>query len=138
MMSQLAKLSNVSTRPTMKESLRLAALQLPLTATTTPLDIQKFMGKWYVMANIPMSVEVGASNCVENYSWDAQRKSVDVLFEYIPSGGKADAVKAKSEMHAKIVNNPINSFWALNPKILGIYLPLGLSYLVLEVAVGCD
>ena len=138
MMSQLEKWSNVSTRPsmeeTLRETLRQAALKVPLTATTAPIDIQKFMGKWYVMANIPMPLEVGASNSVENYAWDEKRKAIDVLFEYIPKDGKTDAVKSKSEMHAKIVNSPVNSFWALNPKILGIYLPLGLSYLVLQVA----
>ena len=138
MMSQLEKWSNVSTRTsmeeTLRETLRQAALKVPLTATTAPIDIQKFMGKWYVMANIPMPLEVGASNSVENYAWDEKRKAIDVLFEYIPKDGKTDAVKSKSEMHAKIVNSPVNSFWALNPKILGIYLPLGLSYLVLQVA----
>lgn len=134
MMSQLKKYSSGSTKPTLKETLRLAALKLPLVATTTPIDIQKFMGKWFVMANIPTSIEVGASNCIENYSWDAQRGSIDVLFEYIPKGGSPEAAKATSEMHAKIVNEPINSFWALNPKIFGFYFPLRLSYLVLEIA----
>ena len=134
MMSQLKKWSSSETRPSLKEQQQIAALELPLVATTTPVDIPKFMGKWYVMANIPMSLEIGAFNCVENYHWDAAKETIDVLFEYIPKGGAPQSTKAKSEMHAKIVNNPVNSFWSLNPKILGLYLPLGLSYLVLEVA----
>ena len=81
MMSQLKKYSCESTKPTLKEISRLAALKLPLVATTTPIDIQKFMGKWFVMANIPMSVEVDASNSVENYHWDTARGAIDVLFE---------------------------------------------------------
>ena len=134
MMSQLEKYSCGSTKPTLKEISRLAALKLPLVATTTPIDIQKFMGKWFVIANIPMSVEVGASNSIENYHWDAARGAIDVLFEYVPKGASPQAVKSKSEMYARIVNAPINSFWALDPKILGLYLPLKLSYLVLEIA----
>ena len=38
------------------------------------------------MANIPLSLEVGARNCIENYKWDDQRKGVDVLFEYVAKG----------------------------------------------------
>ena len=133
MMSQLAKWSN-GDRPSVAESARINALKLPLKATTVAVDIPQFMGKWYVMANIPMSVEVGATNSVENYTWNTQTQSIDVLFEYVASGGNPSAPKSISEMHAKVMNSPVSSFWALNPKILGIYLPLGLSYLILDVA----
>lgn len=133
MMSQLLKWSN-GDRPSLAESARMNALKLPLKATTVAVDIPKFMGKWYVMANIPMSVEVGATNSVENYTWNTQTQSIDVLFEYVASGGNPTAPKSTSEMHAKVVNSPVSSFWALNPKVFGIYLPLGLSYLVLDVA----
>ena len=133
MMSQLEKWSK-GDKPSVEESARLAALKLPLKATPVVVDIPKFMGRWYVLANIPLSVEVGASNCVENYTWNQQSESIDVLFEYAAVGAAPAAPKAISEMHAKIVNNPVNSFWALNPKVFGVYLPLGLSYLVLYVA----
>ena len=133
MMTQLEKWSK-GDKPTVDESARLAALKLPLKATPVVVDIPKFMGKWHVLANIPLSVEVGASNCVENYSWNTQSESIDVLFEYTSVGAEPTAPKAISEMHAKINNSPVNSFWALNPKVFGVYLPLGLSYLVLDVA----
>ena len=133
MMSQLKKWS-IGDKPSVAESAHRAALKLPLTGTPVPVDIPKFMGKWFVMANIPLYLEIGASNCVENYMWNAETKSIEVLFEYVAKGGSPAAPKSISEMHAKIVNNPVNSFWTLNPKILGIYLPLGLSYLVLDVA----
>jgi dehydrogenase/reductase SDR family protein 12 len=133
MMSQLEKWANHD-RPSVEESNRLAALKLPLKATDTPIDIQKFMGKWHVLANIPLSVEVGAYNGIENYTWNEEKKVVDVLFEYHPKGAKPENPKSKSEMRAAIKNSPIDTFWALNPKILGVYLPLGLSYLLLYVA----
>ena len=112
MMSQLEKWSK-GDKPSIEESARLAALKLPLKATPVVVDIPKFMGRWYVLANIPLSVEVGASNCVENYTWNEQSESIDVLFEYTSVGAAPAAPKAISEMHAKIVNNPVNSFWAL-------------------------
>jgi dehydrogenase/reductase SDR family protein 12 len=133
MMRQLKKWAK-NDRPSLKETNRLAALKLPLKATEIPVDIQKFMGKWYVMANIPLSVEIGAFNSVENYAWNDEKKVVDVLFEYTPKGGKPENSKSKSEMRAKINNSPENTFWSLNPKVIGIYFPLGLSYLLLYVA----
>jgi lipocalin len=32
------------------------------------VDIQRFMGDWYVIANIPTWIEKGAHNAVESYS----------------------------------------------------------------------
>mmetsp|Transcript_7811 Transcript_7811/g.7878 ORF Transcript_7811/g.7878 Transcript_7811/m.7878 type:complete len:202 (+) Transcript_7811:94-699(+) len=105
----------------------------PLKPTSKNIDIASFMGKWHVMANIPMAVEVGASNGVENYSYNKEKNRIDVLFEYIAKDSSSSET-SKSEMHATIKNAPVNSFWALNPKIMGMYVPLNLSYLVLDVA----
>jgi lipocalin len=33
-----------------------------------------------------------------------------------------------------VKNPPLNTHWAIDPKVLGVYLPLHLSYLVLHVA----
>lgn len=45
------------------------------TAPTVPtagyVDLQRFMGDWYVIANIPTRFEVGAHNAVESYRLDA-------------------------------------------------------------------
>jgi len=38
----------------------------PLT-TASQVDLPKFMGDWYVIANIPTSIERGAHNAVESY-----------------------------------------------------------------------
>ena len=56
--------------------LGLAPLTLMLVAcTTTPaipvaerVDLERFMGDWYVIANIPTFVEKGAHNAVETYA----------------------------------------------------------------------
>lgn len=134
MISNLQKYSSAATRPLLEEALRLAALKYPLKSSEKPVDISTFMGKWYVLANIPMSLEVGASNAIENYKYNEKTQEIDVLFEYVPKGSKKPEEKSKSEMKAKIVNAPVNSFWSLNPKVLGLFLPLNLSYLVVDVA----
>ena len=41
----------------------------PLT-TAPQVDLPKFMGDWYVIANIPTSIERGAHNAVESYRLD--------------------------------------------------------------------
>ncbi|MBN2158362.1 MAG: lipocalin family protein [Spirochaetes bacterium] len=43
----------------------------PSLKTVTGVDIKRFMGDWYVIANIPTFLEKGAHNAVESYSLDA-------------------------------------------------------------------
>lgn len=43
------------------------ASEQPL-ATVDYVDLDRFMGDWYVIANIPTFVEKGAHNAVENYT----------------------------------------------------------------------
>jgi apolipoprotein D and lipocalin family protein len=40
---------------------------MPPLETVEYVDLQRFMGDWYVIANIPTWVEEGAHNAVENY-----------------------------------------------------------------------
>jgi apolipoprotein D and lipocalin family protein len=74
-----------------------ATTSLPPIETVRYVDLNRFMGAWYVVANIPTSVEKGAHNAVESYelapdgrikttftfragSFDGERK------EYHPTG----------------------------------------------------
>jgi apolipoprotein D and lipocalin family protein len=45
--------------------------KLPPLKTVASVDIQRFMGDWYVIANIPTSIEKEAYNAVESYRLDA-------------------------------------------------------------------
>lgn len=65
-----------------------AILPLPIAAESaapiTPVaqvDLPRYMGKWYVIANIPPWVEKGAHNSVENYRLD-ENGDVETLFTY--------------------------------------------------------
>ena len=40
----------------------------PLRATDRPIDLERFMGDWYVIAHIPVFIEKNAYNAVESYS----------------------------------------------------------------------
>jgi apolipoprotein D and lipocalin family protein len=43
----------------------------PTIPMATDVDLQRFMGDWYVIANIPTPFEKGAHNAVESYRLDA-------------------------------------------------------------------
>lgn len=109
------------------------AAKYPLTerlrATTTPIDLQKFMGRWHVIGVIPTYFEQGASNCVENYAWDAENERVDVTFTYKKANGSAGEILQR----ASIVNGS-NTEWSLAVKALIGYIPVGMAYLVLYCA----
>ena len=45
------------------------AKQAPI-RTEQSVDLQRFMGDWYVIANIPTSLEEGAHNAIESYRLD--------------------------------------------------------------------
>jgi apolipoprotein D and lipocalin family protein len=38
--------------------------------TVEDVDLERFMGDWYVIANIPTAIEKGAHNAIENYRLD--------------------------------------------------------------------
>ena len=44
---------------------------LPPIANEPKVDLERFMGDWYVIANIPTSIERGAHNAVESYRLDS-------------------------------------------------------------------
>ena len=40
--------------------------------TVDYVDLEKFMGDWYVIANIPTFIEKGAVNAIESYKLDSK------------------------------------------------------------------
>jgi apolipoprotein D and lipocalin family protein len=74
-------------------------------ATVSHVDLERFMGKWYVIANIPTFIERGAHNAVESYRLDADGTIATTFdfrrgafdgepVEYTPRGFLRDASNA--------------------------------------------
>jgi len=65
---------NALLKAAMATSLLLAmtgcASQSPTMPTVDHVDLDRFMGDWYVIANIPTAIEKGAHNAVESYRLD--------------------------------------------------------------------
>lgn len=53
----------------------------PPMPTVDHVDLQRFMGSWYVIANIPTSIEKGAHNAVETYRLAADG-TIDTTFTF--------------------------------------------------------
>lgn len=131
MMEHLQAWSHSETRPSLEEAQSEALRVYPLKAMTRAIDLSKFMGVWYVLGHIPTYAEVGTGNGIENYEWDEVNQRVRIKFQYLPKGATA-----LSEMHMRgtINNAPINTHWAIDPKVFGVRIPLGMDYLLLDVA----
>ena len=116
-----------------------SARDTPLRESPTPIDIQKFMGKWYVVAAVPTPFDRGAVNETEEYTWDEDNQRINVTFRMQSSVG--GTIKEMGQ-RATIVNGAptadaphgINTRWALSPSVGGVYLPLGLAYLIVDCA----
>eukprot|EP00951_Prasinocladus_malaysianus_P035215 scaffold361144_cov43-Prasinocladus_malaysianus.AAC.1 len=56
--------------------------QRHIQSSSDPIDIEKFMGKWNVLANIPIGPlnEQNFYNPVENYHWDPKHKRVEIVY----------------------------------------------------------
>lgn len=53
----------------------------PPMATVAHVELPRFMGDWYVIANIPTRLERGAHNAVENYAL-AEDGTIETTFTY--------------------------------------------------------
>lgn len=83
----------------------LAACAREIIPTVAHVDLERFMGRWFVLASIPTFIEEGAHNAVESYALEAdgsiattftfRRDAFDGEFvEYRPRGFVSDASNA--------------------------------------------
>ena len=100
---------------------------LPPVKTVQNVDIPKFMGKWYVIANIPTFIEKGAHNATETYTWNEKENRIDVDFRFNKDSftGEEKAYPQK----AFIYDQKSKAEWRIQP-----FWPLKFAYLVMDVA----
>jgi len=101
----------------------------PLTALERPIELSRFMGKWYVIRNIPTALDRDTVNNIEDYSYDEATKTIKVDFTYC---NKSLTKKSRLLQKAKVANE-FNTHWTLSPKF-GLYLPLRIPYLLVDLA----
>ncbi|MBC8479771.1 MAG: lipocalin family protein [FCB group bacterium] len=93
--------------------------------TVDKVNLDRFMGDWYVIASIPTMFEKRAVNAVENYSWN-EKGYVDVTFTYYKDdpNGKLKTMTQKGF----IQDTETNAEWKVQP-----IWPLKFGYLVIDL-----
>ena len=95
--------------------------------TVEHVDIPRFMGKWYVIANIPTFIEKGAFNAIETYTLNEKEKRIDVDFKF-----NQDSFQGKEKSYpqkAFIFDHKTNAEWRIQP-----FWPLKFAYLITDLA----
>ena len=126
MMTSLDAWSNGTRQLTAPEESVLAR-RTPLREQVAPIELERFMGRWYVIAAVPTYFDRGAVNSIEDYTWNGRRQRIEVSFKMQAA---VDAPSKEFKQRAYVANAPDNTRWSLNPKAGGVYMPLGLRYLV--------
>lgn len=105
----------------------------PLRGIEQPVDLQRFMGPWYVIASIPIDIpllpmlsEKGAHNGVETYRL-APDGTIQTTYTF--RRGNFDGPERVFTPRARIANPPVNSEWKMK---FSWYLPEA-DYLILHV-----
>lgn len=89
-----------------------------LYATEQPIELSKFMGCWYVHANIPTILDKGSVNNIEHCSWD-EKGRIKFEFQYEKPAGE----KKVLYQHGYVKDG---NAW--------MYLHLNLPYIILYVS----
>ncbi len=79
-------------------------------ATVEYVDLDRFMGSWYVIANIPTFLEKDAYNAVETYEQDADG-SIETTFTYRKGG--FDGARKKYTPRGFVGDDPSNAVWGM-------------------------
>jgi apolipoprotein D and lipocalin family protein len=77
--------------------------------TVDHVDIDRFMGDWYVIANIPTSIEKGAHNAIESYRLDDDG-SIATTFTFYQDGFDG---KLKTYQPRGFVSDESDAIWGM-------------------------
>lgn len=86
------------------------AASLPPLKTVDNVDIQRFMGRWYVIACIPTFIETEAYNGVETYAFNPDG-TIDTVFTF--NKGSFDGPPKRYNPRGFILDTVNNSTWGM-------------------------
>jgi apolipoprotein D and lipocalin family protein len=78
--------------------------------TVTYVDLPRFMGSWYVIANIPTRLERGAHNAVETYALNSDG-SIDTTFTF--RDGSFDGREKSWHPRGFVLDRQTNARWGM-------------------------
>jgi apolipoprotein D and lipocalin family protein len=90
-----------------------------------PIDLERFMGDWYVVAHIPTSAEDEAYEAIESYAL-RDDGDIDVSFRFCE--GSFDGPAREISMRGWVHDPTTNADWRVRP-----FWPVSLRYQILEL-----
>ena len=101
--------------------------KLPPQPVVPHVDLLRYMGRWYVIANIPTWPEKGAHNATETYTWNVAKERIDVDYRHNKNAfdGPEKSIPQKAFVHDK----ESQAEWRVQP-----FWPLLFSYLIVDLA----
>jgi len=94
--------------------------------TVDYVDLERFMGDWYVIAIIPNFIEKNAVNGIESYSTlNKDGVKIDYIFRVKTPDGKLKHLQPKAWIH----NRETNAEWRVQ-----FLWPLKAAYLIIDLA----
>lgn len=82
----------------------------PPIATVAQVDLARFMGDWYVIANIPTFIEKGAHNAIESYKL-ADDGSIETTFTF--RAGSFDGAAKRYTPRGFVLDKTSNAVWGM-------------------------
>jgi apolipoprotein D and lipocalin family protein len=99
------------------------------TKTAPFVDMDRYIGKWYVISARGIFVEKDAYNSTETYTWNEKENRIDVEFRM--RKGSFDGVEKAYPQKAWIYNTESNSHLKVQ-----FFWPLKFDYLILDIDPG--
>jgi apolipoprotein D and lipocalin family protein len=78
--------------------------------TADEVDLERFMGRWYVIANIPTFIETGAHNATETYRLDPDG-TIDTVFTF--RDGSFDGKTKTYNPRGFVLDGESNAIWGM-------------------------
>jgi apolipoprotein D and lipocalin family protein len=91
------------------------------------VDLKRFMGDWYVIANIPTFIEKGAHNAVESYRLEADGITVPTTFTFREGG--FDGEPKRYTPTGYVMDRETNAVWGMQ-----FVWPIKADYRIVYVA----
>jgi apolipoprotein D and lipocalin family protein len=98
----------------------------PFQKVVDKMDLQRFLGSWYVIGVLPTPFEKGAANGIETYTLDAKG---NIRVEYVFYKGGPAGKKTVMRQKGWVVDKERNTEWMVQP-----LWPLKLPYLIIDLA----
>lgn len=86
------------------------AVKGPEMKTVDYVDLERFMGRWYVIANIPTAIEKGAHNAVETYELDDDG-TINTTFTFRKGG--FDGEEKRYNPRGFVKDTQTNALWGM-------------------------